>query len=140
MHVAIDAYSRVVYAEMLPDERAPQTSAFQARAVAWYATLGVPVKAGLTDNGGMYRSMRWAQTIRRLRLTHKRTRPYTPPTNGKVERVIRTRLTEWAYAPPDPTSHHRAEWLPRYLHEYNRDRAHSALHYLPPMLGLAQAL
>ena len=125
---------------MLPDERAPNTSAFLTRAVAWYSTLGVRVTAVLTDNGGMYRSTLWARTIRRLRLTHKRTRPYTPRTNGKVERVIRTLLAEWAYARPYPTSRRRTEWLARYLHQYNHDRAHSALTYLPPMLHLAQAL
>ncbi|MCE2942051.1 MAG: hypothetical protein ACK53A_08460 [Gemmatimonadota bacterium] len=60
VHVATDADSRVVSAEGLPDERAPQSSAFLARAVAWYATLGGRVTAVLTDNGGMYRSARWA--------------------------------------------------------------------------------
>jgi transposase InsO family protein len=140
VHVAIDAYSRVVYAEVLPDERAPTATAFLPRAVAWYAALRVRVRAVMTDNGGMYRATLWEKAVRRLRLRHQRTRPYTPRTNGKVERVIWTLLAEWAYARPYPTSRHRTVWLPRYLQQYNHDRAHSALHYLPPMLHLAQAL
>jgi hypothetical protein len=31
-------------------------------------------------------------------LTHLRTRPYTPRTNGKAKRFIQTALREWAYA------------------------------------------
>lgn len=44
LHVAIDAYSRVTYAEVLPDERATTAAAFLARALAWYAALGVRAK------------------------------------------------------------------------------------------------
>ncbi len=140
LHVAIDAYSRVVYAEVLPDEREATTVGFLARALAWYAALGVHVRAVLTDNGSAYRSRRVAALFAAERITHKRTRPYTPRTNGKVERVIQTLLREWAYVRPYPSSQRRTEWLARYLATYNEDRGHSALNYLPPMLHLAAAL
>lgn len=140
VHVAIDAYSRVMYAEVLPDERPTTTAAFLARAIAWYAALGVRVQAVLTDNGNPYRSRRVAQLFASERIEHKRTRPYTPRTNGKVERVIQTLLREWAYVRPYPSSHRRTEWLARYLRTYNEERGHSALNYLPPMLHLAAAL
>ena len=48
-------------------------------------------------------------------LTPKRTRPYTPRTNGKAERSIKTLLAEWAYSMPFQTSGERNQWLPRYL-------------------------
>nr|WP_255477613.1 integrase core domain-containing protein [Synechococcus sp. A15-44] len=48
-------------------------------------------------------------------LTPKRTRPYTPRTNGKAERFIKTLLAEWAYSMPFQTSGERNQWLPRYL-------------------------
>jgi transposase InsO family protein len=139
VHVAIDAYRRVVYAEVLADERGPTAAAVLARALAWYAARGVRVRAVLTDNGACYCSTAWAAAIRAGRLQQNRTRPYPPRTNGKVERVIRTLVPEWAYARPYPSSRRRTEWLPRYLHEYHHARAHSALHSLPPMLHLAQA-
>ncbi|MFO0270232.1 MAG: DDE-type integrase/transposase/recombinase [Gemmatimonadota bacterium] len=149
VHVAIDANSRVVSAEMLPDERAPTTSAFLVRAVSWYATLGERVTAVLTDNRGMYRSALWAQTIRQLRLTKTWPRPSTPRTNGQAGRVRRTWLAAWArrmgsphtaYAQPDHTSHRWTERLARHLHQYTHDRAHAALNYLPSLLPLARAL
>ena len=140
LHVAVDAYSRVVYAEILPDERATTAAAFLVRALAWYAALGIRVRAMLTDNGSCYRSRVVQALMRREQIHHKRTRPYTPRTNGKVERMIQTLLREWAYVRPYPSSHRRTEWLARYLRTYNEVRCHSALNYLPPMLHLAAAL
>lgn len=140
LHVAIDAYSRVVYAEVLPTERSTDAAAFLARALAWYAALGIPVRAVMTDNGACYRSRTVAALLQQQGIVHKRTYPYTPRTNGKVERVIQTLLREWAYARPYPSSDRRTEWLARYLTTYNEVRGHSALNYLPPMLHLAAAL
>jgi transposase InsO family protein len=55
----------------------------------------------LTDNGMGYRSKLCAAAIRRGRLIARRTRPYTPRTNGKAERFIQTLLREWPM--PCPT-------------------------------------
>ena len=139
-HVAVDAYSRVVYAEVLPDERATTAAAFLARAIAWYAALGVRIQAVLTDNGSCYRSHAVRRFFERERIQHKRTLPYTPRTNGKVERMIQTLLREWAYVRPYPSSQRQTEWLARYLITYNTSRGHSAINFLPPMLHLAAAL
>ena len=52
----------------------------------------------MTDNGSGYRSHRFQAVRRQLRIRHLWTRPYTPRTNGKAERFIRTCLERWAYA------------------------------------------
>ena len=52
----------------------------------------------MTDNGSCYRILRLPPSLQRLGLSHIRTRPYTPKTNGKAERFIQTALREWAYA------------------------------------------
>ena len=52
----------------------------------------------MTDNGSAFKSRRYAKALRRLGVSHKRTRPYTPKTNGKAERFVQTSLREWAYA------------------------------------------
>jgi transposase len=57
----------------------------------------------LTDNGSCYRSRDFAAALVATDTLHKRTRPYRPQTNGKVERLNRTLLDEWAYAQPYPS-------------------------------------
>jgi transposase InsO family protein len=61
----------------------------------------------LSDNGSAYRSRPWREACSALGLTPKRTRPYTPRTNGKAERFIKTLLAKWAYAMAFQTSTER---------------------------------
>lgn len=98
LHVIVDDYSRVAYAEILDDLTAASAAAFLRRAVAWYATRGVTIRAVMTDNGSCYIAHDYARALKRLGLKHLRIRPGRPRTNGKVERLIQTLLNEWAYA------------------------------------------
>jgi transposase InsO family protein len=132
LHTALDDRSRLAYTEILEDEKRETAAAFLARAHAWYAGHGIAVERVLTDNGGCYRSKAWAAACADLKITHKRTRPYRPQTNGKVERFHRTLADEWAYARPYPTETQRREALDPWLHTYNHHRGHTALKGLPP--------
>jgi transposase InsO family protein len=132
VHTAIDDYSRLAYSEILPDEQATTATAFWARALAWFTATGITVEAVLTDNGSCYRSKDWAQLCAATGIRHRRTRPYRPQTNGKVERFHRTLLTEWAYARPYRSDTARARALPTWLHIYNHHRHHTALGGQPP--------
>ncbi len=85
----------------------------------------------LTDNGACYRSAVFTEALGE-HIAHKRTRPYTPRTNGKVERFNRTLLDEWAYARPYPTEAERVAAFPQWLHTYNHHRGHTALAGKPP--------
>ena len=87
-------------------KRAPW--AFLKRALAWFATLGVAVERVMTDNGSAYRSHRFRDACETARVKHKRTRPYTPRTNGKAERFIQTSIREWAYRQAFTSSAQRA--------------------------------
>ena len=135
-HVCIDDHSRVAYVEILPDERDHTTAAFFRRAVAWFALRGVKVERVLTDNGTCYRSYRFADACTELSIRHLRTKPYTPRTNGKAERLIQTLLREWAYRYPFRSSAERQQLLGPYLHFYNHHRMHSALADQPPISRL----
>jgi len=132
VHIAIDDYSRLAYAEVLADEKTATIIAFLRRAVAFFARYGIRVKRLLTDNGGGYCSMLHALACRQLGIRHLRTRPYRPQTNGKAERFIRTTLNGWAYGPIYGSSHERTQALDGWLWHYNHRRRHSALGHQPP--------
>ncbi len=124
LHVAIDDATRLVYAEILPDERAVSAARFLVRALRWFRDQGVSVRRIITDNGSAYRSRRFGTVLRRLTIKHTRTRPYRPQTNGKVERWIRTVLSECLYLEVFASSAGRALALARFIGYYNDQRPH----------------
>ncbi len=133
VHVAVDDYSRLAYAEVLSDEKAVTIAGFLTRAVAFYKRHGITVERLLTDNGSGYRSTVHAIACRALGIRHLRTRPYRPQTNGKAERFIRTLLNGWAYGAIYRTSSERTRALDGWLWHYNHQRRHSALGHQPPI-------
>jgi hypothetical protein len=62
-----------------------------------------------------------------MALTPKRTRPYTPRTNGKGTGVIKTLMTERAYTMAFQTSDERNWCIPPYQSVCNGRRLHMAL-------------
>jgi transposase InsO family protein len=140
VHVCIDDHSRVAFSRILPDERAESAVAFLKAAVDYYKSLGVTVSRVMTDNGSCYKAFDFREACQELGLKHKRTKPYTPKTNGKAERFIQTALREWAYAQAYPTSDRRAEELPHWLHRYNWHRPHGGIKSQTPIsrLGLTE--
>jgi transposase InsO family protein len=133
VHIAVDDYSRLAYAEVLSDEKAATAVGFLRRAVAFYARHGIRVESVLSDNGPAYRATIHALACKALRIRHLRTRPYRPQTNGKAERFIRTLLNGWAYGAIYRTSTERTQALDGWLWHYNHQRRHSALSHQPPV-------
>ena len=133
VHVAVDDYCRLAYAEVLTDETASTAVGFLQRAVAYYQRHGITVERILTDNGSPYRSMIHAVACRKLGIRHLRSRPYRPQTNGKAERFIRTMLNGWAYGAIYRSSQERTRALDGWLLHYNHRRRHSALGHQPPI-------
>jgi transposase InsO family protein len=132
LHTAIDDHSRLAYTEILADETKQTAVAFWQRAQAWFAAAGITVERVITDNGSCYKSFHWRDALAATGITHKRTRPYRPQTNGKVERYHRTLADEWAYARPYTTETERRAALDPWLHVYNHHRGHTALGGQPP--------
>jgi transposase InsO family protein len=137
VHLAIDDHSRLAYSEILPDEKRGSSLRFLFNALRFFRSLGVKVERVMTDNGSSFRSRRYAKALRRLRVKHLRTKPYTPKTNGKAERFVQTSLREWAYARAYDTSQQRAAELPIWLHRYNWHRPHGGIGAKPPISRIA---
>jgi transposase InsO family protein len=133
VHAAVDDRTRLAYAEILPDERQETASEFICRALGFFAERGVHVERVLTDNGSCYRSREFGRALAGAGVAHRRTRPYRPQTNGKVERFNLTLKWEWAYARPYDSNASRTEELGRWLHDYNYHRPHMAHAGRPPI-------
>ena len=139
LHVCIDDATRLAYSEILADERKASAVGFLERALEWFAGHGVSVERVMTDNGSAYRSHAFRSAVVAAGLKHKRTRPYTPRTNGKAERFIQTSLREWVYARPYASSQERTLALAPWLDHYNTERPHTALAHRPPAARLRQS-
>ena len=133
VHVAVDDASRLAYTELLLNERKESAVPFTARAIDWFARHGVIVERIMSDNGPAYKSFAFRDLLAERGIRHKRTRPYTPRTNGKAERFIQTSLREWAYARPFTSSAERAAAMPSWIDIYNSSRPHSALGAKSPL-------
>ena len=132
VHTAIDDHSRLAYSEVLPDQTGLTAARFWARAFTWFDLRGVTVRRVLTDNGSSYVCQEFREALSATAVIHKRTRPYRPQTNGKVERFNRTLLAEWAYAKPYRSESARRAALPTWLHIYNHHRPHTSIAGQPP--------
>lgn len=131
LHTVIDDHSRVAYVEICEDEKAVTAIGVLQRAVKWFADQGVTVERVLSDNGSCYRSFAWRDACAELAIKHKRTRPYRPQTNGKIERFHRTLADGWAYARFYDSDTARRDALQPWIHFYNHHRIHSAIGSAP---------
>ena len=139
VHVAIDDYSRLAYAEVLDNEKASTAIAFLRRAVEFFAAHGIRVLRVMTDNGAAYISGAHRIACQQLGVRHLRTKPYRPRTNGKAERLIQTLLRRWAYGRAYGSSAERTAALDAWLYHYNFIRPHGSLGHKPPGSRLTKA-
>jgi transposase InsO family protein len=137
-HACLDDATRSSYGEVLPDEKGATAAAFLQRAAAWFRRQGVGMERVMTDNGSCYRSKVFRRTVRELGARQIYTRPYTPRTNGKVERFIRTALELWAYARPYGHSNERNAQLRPFLNFYNCARPHWGIGRKTPQQRLVE--
>jgi transposase InsO family protein len=133
LYVAVDDHSRMAFTALYPDEKAASSSDFLRQATAYFERFGIAIRRVLTDNGPCFYADKFLQACRDLNITSKRTRPYTPRTNGKAERFIQTAIREWAYARRYENSAQRRDELQPWTHRYNWHRPHASLDQKPPI-------
>jgi transposase InsO family protein len=136
LHTVIDDHSRVAYVEAHNDETAATAAAVLRRAIAWFTDRGVNVRRVLSDNGSAYKSHLWRDTCTELGIKPKKTRPYRPQTNGKIERFHRTLAEGWAFKKFYNSESARLAALPAWIHQYNHHRPHSAIGKAAPITRL----
>ena len=141
VHSMIDDYSRLAYSEICEDERAETVTEFTRRALDFYLAHGIVAERLMTDNHMSYRySHSFAQLLHTRQIRHLRIRPYTPRTNGNVERFQQTLAREWAYAMQYASSAARQQALPHWLNHYNERRHHSTIGNQPPLTRVRNLL
>ena len=140
VHTVIDDHSRVAYAEIHDDETAQTAIGVLRRSASWFAAHGVTVERVLSDNGPAYRSHAWREACHELGIKPKRTRPYRPQTNGKIERFHRTLADGWAFSKHYNSESARRAALPAWLHFYNHHRPHTAIGKVPPINRISNNL
>ena len=86
----------------------------------------------ISDNGPQFIAKDFKEFIRLTGMTHVRTSPYYPQSNGKLERFHRTIKSD-GIRPGHPTSIEEARSLvARFVDHYNDVRLHSAIGYIAP--------
>jgi transposase InsO family protein len=136
LHSAVDGHTRLAYTEPLPDEKAATAIGFLNRARAWFAAHGIThIEQVVTDNGACYRADAFTRAL--LGARHKRTKPYTPRHNGKVERYNQILAEELLYARTWTSEQQRAQALAVWNVHYNYHRPHGASAGQTPAAQLA---
>jgi transposase InsO family protein len=137
VHSLVDDHSRLAYSEVLADEKGVTCAAFLARAAAYFAAHGITrIERVMTDNAWAYQHS-IKGVCAQLGAQQKFIKPHCPWQNGKVERLNRTLVTEWAYRQVFISNDQRADALAPWIEHYNTRRRHSALGGLPPISRLA---
>jgi transposase InsO family protein len=141
VHTLVDDCSRLAYSEIHDDERADTVTAFTRRALDWFLARGIVTERLLSDNAWTYvKNKGLAQLLGERGVEHWRTKPYSPQTNGKVERLQQTMDREWARGLSYRSSADRRAALPHWLYHYNESRRHSALGNRPPIARVRDVL
>ena len=97
----------------------------------------------ITDNGPQFVARDFKEFIRVAGMTHVRTSPYYPQSNGKIERWHKTMKGD-AVRPASPATLEEARRVvARFVEHYNNERLHSAIGYVTPndvLAGRAKAI
>ncbi len=137
LHVAVDDYSRYLVADIFPDKTQWSSAIHLEETV-----LGMPfdIRASYSDNGKEYKGRpnehRFMATCGEYGIKQYFTKPGTPKTNGKAERVIRTLIEQWHYRHTFSSRVERKHSLDEYVRRYNQERAHRGIDNQTPQQRL----
>jgi transposase InsO family protein len=87
----------------------------------------------ISDNGPAFVARDFKQFIRISGMTHVRTSPYYPQSNGKIERWHQSLKRECIRPKTPLTLEEARRVVGGYVHQYNTERLHSAIGYVTPL-------
>lgn len=131
MCAILDGYSRyVVHWEIRPQMTTADVEIILQRAKELFP--GVQPRI-ISDNGPQFIAKDFKEFIRFCGMTHVRTSPFYPQSNGKIERWHQS-LKKECIRPKTPSSVEEARRVvATFVHTYNHHRLHSAIGYLAPV-------
>jgi len=133
LFVAIDDFSRELYAAILPDKTQHSSSKFLDQVID---ECPYTIEVYYTDNGREYKGNpkhhEFMVKCSENMIEQGFTRPKTPRTNGKAERVIRTIMEMWHEKTRFDSSAHRKNELKRFVNYYNGVKPHKGIDGMTP--------
>jgi transposase-like protein len=145
LYVAIDRATRLVYVEILPDKTADSANIFLENVIEFFP---FEIKKILTDNGKEFTDRFsnkdkkptgnhiFDKTCNKNEIEHRLTEPYTPKTNGMVERmngkVTENVLDKIRFKDKDELK----QSIMKYIYNYNYHIKHSGINRKTPMESL----
>jgi len=139
LFVAIDDFSRELYAAILPDKTRFSSAIFLKQVLT---ECPYTIETWYTDNGTAYKgnpkSHAFMQLCQENKIEQRFTKVKTPRTNGKAERVIRTLLDMWEKKTEFKSRAHRNQELIRFVNFYNTVKPHKGINNITPMEKLIQ--
>lgn len=131
----LDGYSRfIVHWEIRESMKEPDVETILQRAREQYPNAHPKI---ITDNGPQFIAKDFKEFIRICGMTHVRTSPFYPQSNGKLERYHRT-IKSQCIRPKTPLSLDDARLAVKdFVTHYNQVRLHSAIGYIAPADKLA---
>jgi putative transposase len=131
----LDGYSRaIVHWEIRPKMEEQDVEVIIQRAREKHPGVNPRI---ISDNGPQFIAKDFKQFIRLCGMTHVRTSPYYPQSNGKLERFHRTIKGDCLRPACPATLEEARRHVTRYVAHYNQVRLHSAIGYVTPEQKLA---
>jgi transposase InsO family protein len=132
LFVAIDDFSRELYAGIFPDKTQHSSALFLKQVVD---ECPYTIEYSYSDNGKEYRGTahhEFVKTCTQFGIGQRFTRIKRPQTNGKAERVIRTLMEMWHTREQFKDRNHRQVSLLRFINFYNTVKPHKGIDNMTP--------
>jgi len=131
----LDGYSRfIVHWELRESMKEPEVEVIMQRASERFPEAKPRI---ISDNGPQFIARDFRGFIRLCGMTHVRTSPYYPQSNGKLERLNKTLKTESIRPNSPDTADEARRIVTEFVEHYNNHRLHSAIGYVTPTDKLA---